>query len=142
MSHRSAARLTAATHRLTDRVRSESGQGTVEYAGLAMAIGVLLLAVGSYLGGKDHGIGGVVTRPDFPNEATVSFDVLAMQAGITSRVCTGCGVVKPLTEFHRHKVGRGGVRPRCKACVRDSDPRRIRHAASGEARNFDAPTSV
>jgi hypothetical protein len=26
-----------------------------------MAIGVLLLAVGSYLGGKDHGIGAVVT---------------------------------------------------------------------------------
>ena len=26
-----------------------------------MAIGVLLLAVGSYLGGKDHGIGSVVT---------------------------------------------------------------------------------
>jgi hypothetical protein len=26
-----------------------------------MAIGVLLLAVGSYLGGKDHGIGVVVT---------------------------------------------------------------------------------
>ena len=39
----------------------ERGQGTVEYAGLAMAIGVLLLAVGSYLGGKDHGIGAVVT---------------------------------------------------------------------------------
>ena len=31
-----------------------------EYAGLAMAIGVLLLAVGSYLGGKDHGIGSIV----------------------------------------------------------------------------------
>jgi hypothetical protein len=28
---------------------------------LAMAIGVLLLAVGSYLGGKGHGIGSVVT---------------------------------------------------------------------------------
>ncbi len=26
-----------------------------------MAIGVLLVAVGSYLGGKDHGIGSVVT---------------------------------------------------------------------------------
>ncbi len=39
----------------------EDGQGTVEYAGLAMAIGVLLLAVSSYLGGKDHGIGSVVT---------------------------------------------------------------------------------
>jgi hypothetical protein len=26
-----------------------------------MAIGVLLLAVGSYLGGKDHGIGSIIT---------------------------------------------------------------------------------
>ena len=41
--------------------REESGQGTVEYAGLAMAVGVLLLALGSYLSGKDHGIGSVVT---------------------------------------------------------------------------------
>jgi len=65
MSHRTAARLITTAHHLVDRVRraggSESGQGTVEYAGLAMAIGVLLLAVGSYLGGKDHGIGAIVT---------------------------------------------------------------------------------
>ena len=65
MSHRTAARLITTAHHLADRVRgaggSESGQGTVEYAGLAMAIGVLLLAVGSYLGGKDHGIGAIVT---------------------------------------------------------------------------------
>jgi Flp pilus assembly pilin Flp len=57
MSHRIAAAIVT-------RVRqhgAETGQGTVEYAGLAMAIGVLLLAVGSYLGGKDHGIGSVVT---------------------------------------------------------------------------------
>lgn len=65
MSHRTAARLITAAHHIADRVRrsagSERGQGTVEYAGLAMAIGVLLLAVGSYLGGKDHGIGAIVT---------------------------------------------------------------------------------
>jgi hypothetical protein len=64
MSHRTAARLITAANHIADRVRSaesERGQGTVEYAGLAMAIGVLLLAVGSYLGGKDHGIGAVVT---------------------------------------------------------------------------------
>lgn len=57
MCHRIAAAIVT-------RVRhhgGEAGQGTVEYAGLAMAIGVLLLAVGSYLGGKDHGIGSVVT---------------------------------------------------------------------------------
>jgi Flp pilus assembly pilin Flp len=40
---------------------SESGQGTVEYVGLAMAIGVLLLAVTSYLGGHDHGVGSIIT---------------------------------------------------------------------------------
>ena len=37
----------------TAALRAEDGQGTVEYVGLAMAIGVLLLAVGSVLG-KDH----------------------------------------------------------------------------------------
>ncbi|HEY3766649.1 MAG TPA: hypothetical protein VGL44_15915, partial [Gaiellales bacterium] len=41
--------------------RDERGQGTVEYVGLAMAVGVLLLAVSSFLGGTDHGIGSVVT---------------------------------------------------------------------------------
>ena len=41
--------------------RNERGQGTVEYVGLAMAVGVLLLAVSSYLGGQDHGIGSIVT---------------------------------------------------------------------------------
>ena len=64
MSHRTAAWLVTGTHHLAERGRradAEQGQGTVEYAGLAMAIGVLLLAVGSYLGGKDHGIGAVVT---------------------------------------------------------------------------------
>jgi hypothetical protein len=30
--------------------------------GLAMSIGVLLLAVGSYLSGKDHGIGSILTN--------------------------------------------------------------------------------
>jgi Flp pilus assembly pilin Flp len=39
----------------------QRGQGTVEYVGLAMAVGVLLLAVSSYLGGHDHGIGSVIT---------------------------------------------------------------------------------
>ena len=56
MSHRIAAAIVTRVRRHDD----EAGQGTVEYAGLAMAIGVLLLAVGSYLGGKDHGIGSVV----------------------------------------------------------------------------------
>lgn len=54
------ARAHAALLRLAGRVRSDAGQGTVEYVGLAMAIGVLLLAVGGYLG-KDHGIGSIIT---------------------------------------------------------------------------------
>ena len=41
--------------------REERGQATVEYAGLAMAVGVLLLAVSSFVGGTDHGIGSVIT---------------------------------------------------------------------------------
>jgi Flp pilus assembly pilin Flp len=41
--------------------RDERGQGTVEYVGLAMAVGVLLLAVSSFLGGQDHGIGSIIT---------------------------------------------------------------------------------
>jgi Flp pilus assembly pilin Flp len=55
------AHLFSALERVKRNAGPEDGQGTVEYAGLAMAIGVLLLAVGSYLGGKDHGIGSVVT---------------------------------------------------------------------------------
>lgn len=58
LASRLAARLTLALARIR---RDERGQGTVEYAGLAMAIGVLLVAIGSYLSGKDHGIGSVVT---------------------------------------------------------------------------------
>ena len=58
-----AARMHAALLARADRVRREPecGQGTVEYVGLAMSIGVLLLAVGSYLSGKDHGIGSIIT---------------------------------------------------------------------------------
>jgi Flp pilus assembly pilin Flp len=41
--------------------RDERGQGTVEYVGLAMAVGVLLLAVSSFLGGHDHGLGSIIT---------------------------------------------------------------------------------
>ena len=47
--------------RLEQLLCSEDGQGTVEYVGLAMAIGVLLLGVTSYLGGTDHGVGSIIT---------------------------------------------------------------------------------
>ena len=47
--------------RLEQNLSGEDGQGTVEYVGLAMAIGVLLLGVTSYLGGTDHGVGSIIT---------------------------------------------------------------------------------
>ena len=53
--------ILTAGDRASARRSDEEGQGTVEYVGLAMAIGVLLLAVTSYLGGKDHGVGSIIT---------------------------------------------------------------------------------
>ncbi len=32
------------------------------------------------------------------------------------KVCKGCGEEKWVTEFSRHKLGRNGLRPRCKMC--------------------------
>jgi Flp pilus assembly pilin Flp len=56
------ARVRARVLVLVARLGSDQrGQGTVEYVGLAMAVGVLLLAVSSYLGGHDHGLGSVIT---------------------------------------------------------------------------------
>ena len=53
MIHRLAAGAVAGlTFGINRMRREERGQATVEYAGLAMAVGVLLLAVGSFLGGK------------------------------------------------------------------------------------------
>ena len=63
MIHRLAAGAVAGlTFGINRMRREERGQATVEYAGLAMAVGVLLLAVGSFLGGKDHGIGAIVVE--------------------------------------------------------------------------------
>ena len=55
---RAHARMVAGLGRIR---RDERGQGTVEYVGLAMAVGVLLLAVSSFLGGQDHGLGSIIT---------------------------------------------------------------------------------
>lgn len=30
--------------------------------------------------------------------------------------CTKCGVEKPLSEFHKHKSGKNGIRAQCKNC--------------------------
>lgn len=32
--------------------------------------------------------------------------------------CSKCGLVLPVTEFHRHKPSRGGLHPRCRRCRR------------------------
>lgn len=39
-----------------------------------------------------------------------------MTRGGTARVCTVCGVEKPLEDFHRHKSSPGGRKPACKDC--------------------------
>jgi hypothetical protein len=64
MTQKIAAAAHAALLTVCSRIRradGEEGQGTVEYVGLAMSIGVLLLAVSSFLSGKDHGIGSIIT---------------------------------------------------------------------------------
>lgn len=35
-----------------------------------------------------------------------------------TKTCTKCGTEKPLSEFHKHKTSKLGVRPDCKECVR------------------------
>jgi Flp pilus assembly pilin Flp len=73
MSHRTAAWLVTGTHHLAERVRradAERGQGTVEYAGLAMAIGVLLLAVGSYWAARTTVSAALLRPPSRPPSST------------------------------------------------------------------------
>lgn len=48
--------------RTTSRVRRERGQSTVEYVGLAVAVAVLLVAVGGGLGGHGDKIGSAVAK--------------------------------------------------------------------------------
>ena len=40
----------------------QRGQGTVEYLGLALAVGVLLVAVSKAFSGKDHGVGEALSK--------------------------------------------------------------------------------
>jgi len=48
----------AVAHRMTDR----RGQGTVEYLGLVLAVGALLLAVSVQVKGGGAGIGGQISK--------------------------------------------------------------------------------
>jgi hypothetical protein len=40
------------------------------------------------------------------------------------KVCKGCGISKPLTDFHKDSASRDGRRPRCKLCVKVTDDNR------------------
>lgn len=53
---------TGATRSSRDRQRGQAGQSTVEYVGLAVAVAVLLAAVGGGLGGHGDKIGGAVAK--------------------------------------------------------------------------------
>lgn len=44
-----------------------------------------------------------------------------------AKPCTGCGEVKPLDDYHRHRTKPDGHVSRCKTCVAESD-RRYREA--------------
>jgi len=36
-----------------------------------------------------------------------------------SKICTKCGLDKPLSEYHKHTLGKYGLNPRCKSCKSD-----------------------
>jgi chromatin segregation and condensation protein Rec8/ScpA/Scc1 (kleisin family) len=35
------------------------------------------------------------------------------------KTCTKCGAEKPLSEFHKHKKGKGGLNAWCKSCINE-----------------------
>lgn len=35
---------------------------------------------------------------------------------VLKRRCTGCGELKPFSEYHKHSLGRAGRNPRCREC--------------------------
>jgi 5-methylcytosine-specific restriction endonuclease McrA len=37
------------------------------------------------------------------------------------RDCTKCGVSKPFSEYAKHKIGKDGLRPRCKTCTSEDN---------------------
>ena len=38
---------------------------------------------------------------------------------LVMKKCTKCGIEKELTEFHKHKKQKDGLRPRCKTCRKE-----------------------
>lgn len=55
-------------------------------------------------------------------EAPMSGDVLAVNPIISiEKRCTKCGIIKPLSKFHKRSKRRGGHKAECKACGREYD---------------------
>jgi hypothetical protein len=57
----------------------------------------------------------------------------------TEKECTGCGNIRPLTDFSKHVTGVGGLRAKCKACSNE-DGREYYQKCSG-VRDPDAEDS-
>ena len=54
--------LRSALGRFVGALRARGGQGTVEYLGLVLAVGALLLAVSVHVKGGGDGIGGQISK--------------------------------------------------------------------------------
>jgi len=50
-----------------------------------------------------------------------AFEIIASEGEkIESRICSGCGINKPLDEFSKEKLGVAGRKAKCKECVNSS----------------------
>lgn len=53
-----------------------------------------------------------------------------------SKICTKCGIDRPLSEYHKHKRGRYGLQPRCKTCLlEENSAYKAAHREEGRAYN-------
>jgi hypothetical protein len=52
---------------------------------------------------------------------STAIDCTETAAEAKAKACTRCGVVKPLTDFHRSKQYSGGYNTACKACIKARD---------------------
>jgi 5-methylcytosine-specific restriction endonuclease McrA len=53
-----------------------------------------------------------------------------------SKICTKCGLDKPLSEYHKHRRGKYGLQPRCKACLlEENSVYKSSHREEGRAYN-------
>ena len=57
--------------------------------------------------------------------ACISARVLPKHApSDTPKLCGGCGIVKPGSEYYKHTNGRGGRSAKCKSCSREATAKR------------------